>query len=266
MEFLIDLESQLPTRRYVNTLLHDLNILALIKLSPMFNAPENGLFRDLFSLFRHFANFPIDDNTGTQYTQDQSYNNHCEHLARLQRTVLKHFKSKLTILALSNYGAVEQRQELANHMALMTDAELEKLCTLLGFRTEYPSAALVQVSRELLTEILIITHERNKTFQDSVNGMSVLPTERTLYEESLQRNEIYDGSRPLGIPKLNLQYLSVGDFLWRSFILYRCEQFFSIKKYLEDAIKRLQPKGMGVDGSVGFDGFSRMALPITRPA
>jgi len=265
LEFLTDLESQLPTRRYVNTLLQDLNLLVLIRLSPMFNSQENGLLRDLFVLLRHFVNFPVDDNTGAQYSRAQSYEKHYEVLARLQRTALKHFKSKLTILALSNYGAIDRREDLESQLLELTDEELTELCTLLGYRVVYPTAAKFQINRDFLMEVLISAHERRKTFQEAVRGLSVQPTEGDLYDSSLIRNETHNGARSLAIPKLNLQYLSVGDFLWRSFILYRCEQFFEVKKYLEEVIKRLKPEETGSD-AVRFGGFSKMALPITKPA
>lgn len=266
LEFLTDLESQLPTRRYVNTLLKDLNILALVKLSPMFNDPGHGLLRDLFVLFRHFVNFPIDDGTGAQYSKAQSYEKHYGDLAQLQRTALKRFKSKLTMLALSNYGAIEERQELEGHLVTLTDPELEELCKVLGFRTTYPPAGGIHVDRRLIMEILILAHEKRKTFQEAVGDLNTQPTEVELYDPSLVRNETYNGSQSLAIPKINLQYLSVGDFLWRSFVLYRCEQFFDLKRYLEDIITRLQPEEAGPDGSIDFGGFSRMALPITKPA
>ena len=266
LEFLSDLESQLPTRRYVNTLIQDLNLLALVRISPMFNVQANGLLRDLFVLFRHFVNFPVDDNTGTQYSRAQTSERHYERLARLQRIALKHFKSKLTILALSNYGAIDHRQELQAHFVPLKETELKEFCMLLGFRTAYPQAVGVQLDRELLMEILITAHERRKTFQETVRDLTTKPTEIELYDPSLMRNEVYNGAHSLAIPKINLQYLSVGDFLWRSFVLYRCEQFFEIRRYLEDIIKRLQPESTGSDGGVRFNGFSRMALPITKPA
>lgn len=265
LEFLTDIESQLPTRRYVNALLQDLNLLALIRLCPMFNSQENGLLRDLFVLLRHFIHFPIDDNTGAQYPRAQSYEKHYDTLARLQRTALKHFKSKLAILALSNYGAIDRREDLESQLSELTDEELTELCTLLGYRTAYPNAANLQVTRQVLMEILISAHERRATFQEAVRSLSIQPTEIELYDTSLIRNETHNGTRSLAIPKLNLQYLSVGDFLWRSFILYRCEQFFEIRKYLEDIIKRLQPEET-VSDSIRFSGFSKLAIPITKPA
>ncbi|KAL8760048.1 MAG: hypothetical protein Q9184_003443 [Pyrenodesmia sp. 2 TL-2023] len=261
-----DLESQLPTRRYVNTLIKDLNLLALIGLSSTFNGAENGLFRDLFVLLRHFVHFPIDDNTGNQYTQTQSYEEHCGRLAQLQRVSLKNFKDKLTILALSNYAAIEKREDLGAHLELLSDEELTNLSERLGFRSKYPSASKVVIDRALLLEILLSAHERRRTFREVIRDLSVLPTEISLYEPTLLRNEHYDGSRSLAIPKLNLQYLSVGDFLWRSFVLYRCESFFEIRKEMEETVKRLQPQETQLPNKVRFDGFSRMAVPISKPA
>lgn len=265
LEFLTDLESQLPTRRYVNTLLQDLHLLALIRLSPIFNSQRNGLLRDLFVLFRHFVNFSIDDIAGTQYSRAQSYEKHYETLARLQRTALKHFKTKLTILALSNYGAIDRREDLESQLSELTNEELEELCSLLGFRTAYPSTAHIEVTRELLMEVLISAYESRKTFQEAVSDLSTQPTEVELHDTSLARNETYNGARSLAIPKLNLQYLSVGDFLWRSFILYRCEQFFEVRNFLEETIKRLQPEETDSD-AIKFAGFSKLAIPISKPA
>jgi intron-binding protein aquarius len=56
----------------------------------------------------------------------------------------------------------------------------------------------------------------------------------------------------------------MGDFLWRAFILHRCESFYAIRKDVEDAIKRVRPRN--VAGSTRFDGQSRMALSIPKPA
>lgn len=177
MELLIDLDSQLPTRRYVNTLLRDLNLLSLVRLSKLFNNEENGLLRDLCSLLRHFMYFSIDDHTGHQYSRTQSYKAHCRKLARLQRTALKHFNSKLTILALSNYAAIEQRLELESHLAALTDTELSELCMLLGYRTSYPPSTKLAIDRTFLMEVLVSSHERHKTFQEVVRDLNIMPTE-----------------------------------------------------------------------------------------
>ena len=161
----------------MNTLIQDLNLLSLIKLSPLYKIENNGLLRDLYSLLRHFVNFSINDHTGAQYSGDESNDQHCARLARLQRASLKHFKSKLTILALSNYGAIEQRAELENHFSQLTESELVELCSVLGHRTNYPPSTNLIIGKELMLEILTSSHERQKTFQEVIRDLSVLPTE-----------------------------------------------------------------------------------------
>ncbi|KAF2145168.1 uncharacterized protein K452DRAFT_244878 [Aplosporella prunicola CBS 121167] len=264
VEFLADLQSQLPTRRYVNALLQDVNILPAIWLSPVCNDDDNILFRDLFALLRHYTLFPIDDQVGHQQSPAEYHQAHCAKLAKIQRTAIKHFSEKLKILALTNYGSLENRVDLEGHLEALEDSEMVELCKLLGFRTEYPKSSLVVQDRAFYVELITSIYEKRPTFQDSVRDMEIFPTESTLYNPSLVVSESYNGSRPLAIPKLNLQYLTMGDFLWRSFILHRAETFYEIRKDMEDVIKRLQRKN--VRGSAQFSGFSRMAMPISKPA
>lgn len=215
-------------------------------------------------MLKHYTYFSIDDHTGIQHSRTEAYERHCVTLASLQRVALKHFKDKLTILALSNYASIDKRTELEGHLEALTDAEITKLCDLLDFRTSYPTSTKIVTDRQFLTEVLLSGHEKRKTFQETARDLSILPTELTLFEPMLLRNDNYNGSQPLALPKLNLQYLTVGDFLWRSFILHRCESFFEIRNDIEDTLKRLRPV-LGRNGRTNFEGFSKMSLPITKP-
>ncbi|KAE8832277.1 hypothetical protein PTNB85_06669 [Pyrenophora teres f. teres] len=264
MELLVDLQSQLPTRRYVNTLLQDLNMLPAIRLSPMYTDEDNGLFRDMFDLLSHFTNFPIEDQTGRQLSKLEYDQQHYDILAKLQRTGYAAFQDKLQLMALANYSSIGNREELDGHLRTLSDSELVELCSLMGLRTEYPNTTYLVRDRAFYMETLITLVEQRPTFKDNVRDMPVLPTEKVLYETTFLRNESYDGSRPLAIPKLNLQYLTMGDFLWRSFILYRAESFYGIRKDMEDVIKRVKPKGKGANTK--FNGVSKMSLPIMKPA
>jgi len=230
----------------------------------MFSDEDNGLLRDLYSLLSHYTYFTIDDQTGAQLSRAEAYDRHCALLANLQRIALKHFKEKLTVLALSNYGSIDQRAELKNLLEPLTDAEIEEMCKLLHLRTAYPESSRVPMDRKLLTDVLLSTYERRKTFQDTAHDLSILPTEQNMFEQSLMRTDSYDGSHPLALPKLNLQYLSVGDFLWRSLVLYRCEAFYGIRQDIENALQRLKPE-LRRSGETAFAGLSRTALPTPKP-
>ncbi|KAG8626431.1 hypothetical protein KVT40_005376 [Elsinoe batatas] len=264
VELLADMLSQLPTRRYVNTLLGDLNLLSVITLSPLYSDEENSLFREMVVLLQHFLTFPIEDHTGREITESELVEQHNTILSRLQKVALRDFKDKLTILALSNFKSLDSRTDLEGHLKGLSDDELKKLCEALHLRTEYPESSLVVRDRQLFTEILVNMHERRSSYTEVVHGMTTMPTDTTIYEKTFDRTEEYDGSRPLPVPKLNLQYLTVSDFLWRSFILYRCESFYEVRKHVEDTIRRIQPRQAGA--GLRFDGFSTMAIPITKPA
>lgn len=258
------MQSQLPTRRYVNTLLQDLHVVAAMRLSPMFNDEDNSLLRDLHSLLCHYTFFTIDDQTGVQHSRTEAYDRHCAALGRLQRVSLMHFKEKLTVLALSNYGAIDKRDELETLLEPLTEEELRSMLAFLDLRTSYPESLKLPIDRKFLLEVLLSTFERHKTFQDFARDMSIVPTEQSLFESSLLRTDTYDGSHPLALPKLNLQYLSVGDFLWRALVMYRCEAFYGIRQDIETVLRRLKPESKR-PGNVQFPGFSRFALPTTKP-
>lgn len=265
MEFLTDLQSQFPTRRYVNTLLKDLNVLVAVRLSPLYNNINGGILGDFFTLLRHYTYFPIDDHTGRQLSSAEISSRHDAQLAKLQRTALKYYKGKLNLLALTNYGSLDQREELKSHLEALQEDELFDYARLLGFRREYPSIVNLQISKSFIIECIISDHERKPSFKEVMKSMPVLPTEQDLYDQSFIRNDSYDGSRPLALPKLNLLYLTIGDFLWRSFVLCRSETFFEIRSALEDTIRRVQPRS---DSAVGHERAvgTKMALPISRPA
>nr|POE89766.1 intron-binding protein aquarius [Quercus suber] len=265
LELLCDLQAQLPTRRYVNTLLQDLNTLAAVRLSPLLlESRESGLLGDMLELLQHYTYFPIDDQNGKQLNRQEFEASQNSRVALLQKVALKLQPEKLKILILANYGSLVKRDELQSHLQTLTDAELQALCEEMGIRTAYPEKSLIVQDRAFLDEVICSAIEAKPYYTDLVRTLPVLPTEQTLYDQSLLRTEEFNGTRPLAIPKINLQYLTLGDFLWRSYILYRCEAFYEIRKHAEDTIKRLQPRRQGP--TIRFDGFSKMAIPISKPA
>ncbi|KAG7140204.1 RNA helicase aquarius like protein [Verticillium longisporum] len=128
---------------------------------------------------------------------------------------------------------------------------------------EFLTDLLIFDKDSFLVEILLSNYEGRKTFQQIAQNLSLVPTENSLFESNLIRAEKYDGTHPLAMPKLNLQYLSVGDFLWRSLTLYRSEAFYGIRKDVETAVRRLRPEAPK-PGEVKFLGSSKMALPASK--
>ncbi|KAK5135217.1 hypothetical protein LTR08_005466 [Meristemomyces frigidus] len=265
LELLCDLLSQLPTRRYVNTLLLDLNVVAAVKLSPLYqDGDDSALLRDMHQLLEHYTYFPIDDQNGKQLSSEEYDGAHNTRIARLQNVALQLQPEKLKILVLANYGSLAQRDELLGHVKALDDAELLPLCSHLGLRTTYPDKSQILQDRAFLDEILASTIESKPIYTDRVRATSTLPTESALYDPSALRTDTYDGTRPLPLPKVNLQYLTLGDFLHRSFVLFRSEACYEIRRHVKDTLKRVQPRLGG--GVMRFDGFSKLAVPIGKVA
>ena len=246
LEFMTDLASTLPTSRYTNLLFQDLSVLPIIRRSHKWDQ-----LRGLADLLHHFLTF------------SRTPEIHYAAVSFLQRTALKHFSQSLKVLGLSNIGIIDL--ELDSHFTSLTDNELLRLCNLLNIRTTWPKAANIEPSREILIESLKITYERPEDFRDVIARLSILPTEQSLYDPAALENETYDGSKPLALPKLNLQYLSMNDFMWRSFQLHRAEALFEIRKDMELTVKKLKAKASQTQ-KTEFTGFSRMAIPIDKPA
>lgn len=265
VELLCDLQSQLPTRRYVNTLLRDLHTLPAARLSPLYQDEDSGLFREMLELLAHYTSFPIDDHSGRQLSRQEHDEDNNARIARLQKAALQRHPEKLKILVLANFGLLAQREELLGHIEVLSDAEILGILQELGLRSSYPEKSLIVQDRAFLLDVLVSALEVKPYYTDVLRKMTTMPTEKVLYDKALIRTDSYDGNSPLAIPKVNLQYLTAGDFLWRSFVLSRSEAFFEIRKHIEDTIKRLRPRSQA-SGITRFDGFSRMAIPISKPA
>lgn len=265
VELLSDLQSQLPTRRYVNTLVQDLNTISIITLSPLYASEDNRLLRDLVDQLQHYTDFPIDDNTGKEFSfsgDDQSRRH--TRLATLQKTAFQAHPDKLKLLVLANYASLESRDELKGHLRELADDQLISLCDAVGLRTLYPQSARIVRDRTFHLDTLLYHYERRPTYQERICIKSILPTEADIYDQVLTSADEYSSARPLPLPKLNLQYLTMGDFLWRSFVLYRAEAMYAIRKDLEGIVRKVSPRQAGTN--IKFDGFSRQAIPITKPA
>lgn len=86
LEFLIDLEAQLPTRRFFNTLLDDHQIVVLCKLAPFMRRDNKDveLLKKLLDTLAFYSKFEINDQTGVALTNIEMTENHCKQLIHLQ--------------------------------------------------------------------------------------------------------------------------------------------------------------------------------------
>lgn len=85
------------------------------------------------------------------------------------------------------------------------------------------------LNRETDYRILILNlfqisrHERRISQLEELNNMPLYPTEEVIWDENVVPTEIYSGENCLALPKLNLQFLTLHDYLLRNFNLFRLE-------------------------------------------
>lgn len=107
----------------------------------------------------------------------------------------------------------------------------------------------------------ISRHERRISQLNALNEMPLYPTELIIWDENLVPSDFYHGDNCLALPKLNLQFLTLHDYLLRNFNLFRLESTYEIRQDIEDAVSRMLP-WLSEEGEVVFGGWARMALPI----
>ncbi|KAF3307750.1 hypothetical protein TWF173_002362 [Orbilia oligospora] len=263
VEFLTDLLSQPPTRRYVHGLLEDLQIVICIRLSPVYAQQENKLLRDLVALLEHFY-YHDDSSAGDPRKATLSVESrYRRNIARLQNAALQMSKGKLTVLGLANYASIGQKDDLSLQISMLDDGELSEIYERLLFRQNYPEGVPRHIDRSFMLCAIVEAFSKRESLVDIVRNSSLLPTEETL-ANNLLHTERYTWESPVPVPKLNIQYLSIKDFLWRAFFLHRAESFFEIHRDIQDTLRRLKPISRA--GSVAFSGNSKMAAQINRLA
>eukprot|EP00854_Cymbomonas_tetramitiformis_P019254 gene19254-23016_t len=182
LEFVIDLLSQLPTRRFVRTLLDDNALVVKCRLSNLYQLSEGRLFGQLTDLFRYYQGFEINDHSGSSLTDEEMQASQSERLQQLQRLAFKHVP-KLIDLALQTCGVLEKRGNLTKYLEVLDPEELKLLATrqLRLLSAEDPWADRV----DFLTEVVVSSYEKRRSQRQKVNELPLYPTEDVLFDENL---------------------------------------------------------------------------------
>jgi len=115
--------------------------------------------------------------------------------------------------------------------------------------------------RKLLLEILVSRLQRPSMQQDDIEKMPLYPTEQLIWDPNLVPEEHYSGEYSLALPKLNLQFLTIHDYLLRNFNLFRLESTYEVREDIHDQLPRMKPY-QDKDGETQWGGKARMVLPL----
>uniref|UniRef100_A0A383WJ31 Uncharacterized protein n=1 Tax=Tetradesmus obliquus TaxID=3088 RepID=A0A383WJ31_TETOB len=269
VEWLIDLLSQLPTRRFVHALLEDQQLLVKARRSALYSSPGGKLLRQLLDLLAFYCDFPLNDHTGEQLKEDDVVAGHYDKVSQLQRLFFKHWP-QLYDLALANCAAACAPDGLRRALRQLAPQELVQLvCRQLRLVGEDDPWAQ---DPDFLLDVLVSTYQRRASQRAAINAMPIYPTEGLLWDTTQIPTAAYSGGAPLALPKLNLQFLSPSDYLLRNFHLFRLEAAYEVREDIEAAyevredievaLQRLNP-GRDFDDNIVFSGWSKMATPLT---
>ncbi|KAJ2866518.1 hypothetical protein GGH94_001486 [Coemansia aciculifera] len=281
VELLVDLESQLATRRYVNLLLVDYQVLDLCQVSEWYRMGSDAepvgrlakRFRDMVGMLRGRVYFQVNDVSGLAMTEAEAKDRHYQRVAELQITAFKEFPRELEALALASVASLSDSAVLTEHLEALDDMGLRKLAALVGIRTRsllpLTASGIVQedglYGREFVLGAFVERYRVRPTVADQVREISPYPSESLLFSKIITETDQFSKQQSseiisypvLAVPKLNLQFLTLHDYLARCFELYRLECAYDIRENIEDAVRRLQPTDAG-----GFEGWARMAMPM----
>lgn len=258
VELFTDLMSQLPTRRFLRLLLTEMRFYERLKLSAMYVDPD---FRRLVDFFGSFYRFQINEQTGVELSMREVQVKQQADFHALQRACFETFGRSTTLhsewaenLTFSG-SASSTREELERVLEAASDKEVSQLALAVGAVSEH-DAVVFENAR--LMRAVIVEEYSSSSGASRLDLEPLLPTERMLWQD------VAADGRPMALPKLNLQFLSLGDYLWRSLVLYRLESTYQIRRDIVDAVKRLDPRPKAPH-ITAFGGSSRRARTTTRP-
>lgn len=165
-------------------------------------------------------------------------------------------------MPLANLASLSTRQDLLWHLEPLSEETLTKLCNALNIRS-LPLDITVDVdTKDYLINVLITTYQKRESQIKKINSQPLYPDEDVIFNDDLVQTQFYSGDRPLALPKLNLQFLTLHDYLLRNFTLFRFESSYEIRQDIEDVVKRISPRLTYPDVKTEFAGWARMAVPI----
>ncbi|ORM41211.1 Intron-binding protein aquarius [Babesia sp. Xinjiang] len=295
MELVIDLLSQLNTRRIVKPLFDAKLILVRCQQTPLHDHLEGSLFKSMLRILDFYANFYIDEELGTPLDYDKMLEQYYDRFESFQRVcftkfgddpILKsvhllsafevHQQGGLTDLLSQCKSSVLGRLVLELGLFAMDDADKDASCllrpapiNLTPIKEKGKSAV-----KKFLVGVINASLQRQVDSLEFLNSLPLYPTEELLWSSSqLPVGGDYVRLSSFGLHKLNLQYLTLFDYLYRNFTLYRLESASQIKSDLEEAIDSCCPRGYisrhntkaGQSGMVEtlFEGSHPMAIEIS---
>lgn len=263
LEFIIDTESQLPLRRFLHAILDYMHFIVRCRESELarHKSLEGHLFSQLIELLLHYSKYEIDIMTGDPLTDVEILRKHEAEILNLQKILWSKYPS-MKKFAIKPVKAIDNPSAL--YKIITSFESKEELFDFLKTIGLVDDESLNEEDRDnapLMASILMSHYKRYESQLIKINSIPLFPNESVIWDTSLVPDQYYNFEYPPALPKLNLQYLTMSDYLLRNFMLFRNESTYEIMQDLEDGINRSKCRWT-TEGNFVTGPKQRMALII----
>lgn len=127
---------------------------------------------------------------------------------------------ELRQFSLSNVCNIDTRASLLKNFKQLDYEKLKALAASLHIIQD----ASQDVSENFILEVIVNKYEKRISQIKQLNAMALYPTEDMIWDENVVPSDYHSASgQVLALPKLNLQFLTLHDYLLRNFQLFRLE-------------------------------------------
>lgn len=261
LEFIIDLESQLPLRRFFHALLDSTHLIVRCQLSSLSRhpSPEGHLFSQLIELLLLYTRYDMDLMTGDPLSDVEILRKHENKIVDLQKILWKNH-SHLKKFAIKPIRAIDNPSSLYRIVTSFdSKEELFEFLVSIGLVDQQSMDEDDREDAPLMASILMNHYRRYESQMKKINSIPLFPNESVIWDTNLVPDQYYNYEYPLALPKLNLQFLTMSDYLLRNFMLFKNESTYEIRQDLEEGITRSKCRWTD-DGSFATGPKQRMAL------
>jgi intron-binding protein aquarius len=276
-ELICDLISQLPTRRFLVVLLDDWHYALVCRRSPLYISDKRSVFSRLVDMIDTYLHFSMDNQTGRAFCFSEVEALQARKIHFLQKAAFELFPKVLGDLIYSSTGELSKQDVLRKYLLVLDEPQIIQFSERLGCLTgrdkamfgERPQSSpqenvyggQISVLHQFAMDVILNHFCQRASLVQELNGMSLFPSEEVMSDYCHVPHDVLTVvQRAFPFPKLNLQFLTLQDYLLRNYQLYRLEYAAKFRSDLVEIVSRLRPK-QGVKGA-HFGGWSRMALPL----
>ncbi|KAF1319864.1 Intron-binding protein aquarius, partial [Globisporangium splendens] len=284
LAFVIDLLSQLPTRRFLQVVLQRFHFVMVVRRSPFIadclqwrSAFEIAGLKKQIALVEALIHFPIDSHTGRSFTTREQRENDSTRIQTLQQCAFQEYRNTpLEELAIIPVSSIADRKTFSSHLKPIVGsdrARVNALAVTLGVVADLEEASTL--SSDELVECFLNEYAPSRGDVSEWSETAIFPTEVDIWNDLLESDDQSGGSFVYGVQgklipllpirKLSLQFLNIGDYLQRNYELFRLEASYDIRSSLESSIKQLDAVRSLTSAETVFRGHSQMAVPLSSP-